>query len=382
MGHWGSLRLKRWGGSNRVWHHQNWCASGLCRHRSSVALWNEKIDCCTWEEISCDVFGNVIVLDLSCGSLQGTISSNSTLFKLHHLKDLQLFGNDFRGSFIVSEFGKFKNMTFLDLSDSNFSGQVPLEISHLSKLVILGLGGPKLDGYLRYKVMVGENTFKALSQNLTSLKDFSLNGIDLSSIPPMLSFKNFSSLTGLDLRQCKLHGKQLENIFLLSKLQSLFLRENEAPNGSFPRSNWSSALEYLDIYNNTFFIDLPLLLKNIPKSLSILYLSFSNLVGPLPDNIHFLAGSAPNFIGLDLSNNLLNGTILSWIYAIPYLEDLYLSHNQFTGEIIGGFQSPSLQRLDLSSNKLSGTLELEKLLNFKSFISYCIGVCALLSSVL
>ncbi|XP_062081180.1 receptor-like protein 6 [Humulus lupulus] len=274
-------------------------------------------------------------------------------------------------------------MTSLDLHNSNFSGHVPLEISHLSKLVYLRLGG-----YWGYKVMIGENTFKALSQNLSNLTWFFLAGTDLSSLPPVLSFKNFSSsLIYIDLDNCKLSRKLLESIFELSNLTVLYLEDNEAPNVSLPTSNRSSALNRLTLRNNTFSIDLPLLLKDIPKSLSSLQLSFSNLVGPLPDNIQFydssnhLVHSAPNFTVLILSNNLLNGTIPTWIYALPYLEYLDLSDNQFTGEIIrdfettsfgetvflgitprSTFQSQNLRHLDLSSNKFSGTLELEKLL--------------------
>ncbi|XP_062081202.1 receptor-like protein 34 [Humulus lupulus] len=236
--------------------------------------------------------------------------------------------------------------------------------------------------------MIGENTFKALSQNLSNLTRFYLAGIDLSSLPPALPFKNFSSsLTYIELIDCKLSRKLLESIFELSNLTALSLEDNEAPNVSLPTSNWSSALNSLSLRNNTFSIDLPLLLKDIPKSLSSLELSSSNLVGPLPDNIQFydssihLVHSAPNFTELILSNNLLNGTIPTWIYALPYLEYLNLRDNQFTGEIIrdfettsfgefvflgitprSTFQSQNLQYLDLSSNKFSGTLELEKLL--------------------
>ncbi|XP_062078713.1 receptor-like protein 9DC1 [Humulus lupulus] len=366
-----------------------------------TAVWHKKTNCCTWDGITCDnVTGHVIGLHLYSCSLQGTISSNSTLFKLHHLQSLDLSGNDFRESSIVPEFGKFKNMTFLDLSNSNFSGHVPLEISHLSKLDYLGLGG-----YWGYKVMIGENTFKALSQNLSNLTSFHLAGIDLSSLPPALPFKNFSSsLTYIELIDCKLSRKLLESIFELSNLTALSLEDNEAPDVSLPTSNWSSALNRLTLHNNTFSIDLPLLLKDIPKSLSSLQLSFSNLVGPLPDNIQFydssnhLVHSAPNFTVLILSNNLLNETIPTWIYALPYLEDLDLSDNQFTGEIIrdfettsfgetvflgitprSTFQSQNLQDLDLSSNKFSGTLELEKLLISKRTSS---NYCIILSGVL
>lgn len=75
--------------------------------------WNKSIHCCKWIGIMCGrVTGHVIGLDLKCSSL---------------------YGNDFRGSPILSEFGQFKNMTHLALSQSNFSNHVPLEIFHLCK---------------------------------------------------------------------------------------------------------------------------------------------------------------------------------------------------------------------------------------------------------
>ncbi|GMN56933.1 hypothetical protein TIFTF001_026047 [Ficus carica] len=66
----------------------------------------------------------------------------------------------------------------------------------------------------------------------------------------------------------------------------------------------------------------------------------------------YLVGSAPsNLTLLSLHDNLLNGTIPSWIYELPYLEDLRLDNNLFAGEI-REFKSTSLQLLSLSENKL------------------------------
>ncbi|PON43271.1 LRR domain containing protein [Parasponia andersonii] len=351
-----------------------------------------------------------VLITLVAAIVYFRIFFNSSLFLLRHLQTLYLFGNDFRGSPILAEFGQFKNMTHFDLSDSNFSGHVPMEISHLSKLVSLGLGGSSFYGGNKSKIDAA--TFKALSRNLTRLRDFILTG----------------------------------NIFQLPKLQGLYLFGNEAPNGSFPESNWSSHLEALYLSDNRFSIDLPLLLKNVPRSLTDLSLGDSNLVGSYPallSNLtqlvyldlssNFLSGKIPpsllnfkrlrsldlsynNFLGqlpgnfsshdssnhlgssflittLSLSNNRLNGTIPSWIYALPCLEVLELSNNLFTGEIDGGFQSTSLHTLslgnnmlhgliprsvfqslnlddlDLSSNNFTGTLELEKLLKSKELSS-------------
>ncbi|CAL8152066.1 unnamed protein product [Prunus armeniaca] len=76
--------------------------------------------------------GYVIGLNLGSGGLQCNIHFNNSLFSLGHLKRLDLSRIDFRGSSISSKFGGFVSMTHLDLSDSNFSGLIPSEISNLS----------------------------------------------------------------------------------------------------------------------------------------------------------------------------------------------------------------------------------------------------------
>ncbi|PON31752.1 LRR domain containing protein, partial [Parasponia andersonii] len=224
-------------------------------------------------------------------------------------------------------------MTDLNLSDSNFSGHVPMEISHLSKLVSLGLGGSSFYGGNKSKIEAA--TFKALSRNLTRLRDFILTGFDISFLPPVLSLTNFSSLTLLGLGNCKLHGKHLENIFQLPKLQDLYLFGNEAPNGSFPESNWSSHLGALYLSDNGFSIDLPLLLKSVPRSLTHLSLSASNLVGSylaLFDNLTQL-------VSLDLSYNYFGGKIPLSSFNLKRLRSLELSDNNFLGQLPGNFSS-------------------------------------------
>ena len=262
-----------------------------------MTTWNKITSCCTWLGIMCDrVTGHMIGLDLSCSRLQGIISSNSNLFLLHHLQVLDLSLNDFRGSPILPEFGQFKNMTHLNLRYSNFSGHVPLEISHLSKLISLRLGGDK--------IMIG--AFKALAQILTCLTHFYLSGIDLSFLPPVCSLKNFSSLTFLHLHDCKLGRKHVDDIVQLPKLQQRYLFDNEAPNGSFPRFNRSSPLWTLNLNGSKrFSIDLSLLLKNMPRPLSYLPLSGSNLAGSYPA----VLGNLTKIVSLDLSDNNLSGKI-------------------------------------------------------------------------
>ncbi|WMV32163.1 hypothetical protein MTR67_025548 [Solanum verrucosum] len=58
---------------------------------------------------------------------------------------------------------------------------------------------------------------------------------------------------------------------------------------------------------------------------------------------------------LDLSDNLLNGTIPSWVFNIPLVDSLWLHNNQFSGLADEIKTNPTLQLLYLNNNQLSGS---------------------------
>ncbi|TXG67676.1 hypothetical protein EZV62_008951 [Acer yangbiense] len=67
--------------------------------------WEADTDCCSWDGVTCDrVTGHVIGLNLSCSWLYGSIPSNSSLFLLSHLQNINLAFNDFNLSQIPSDF--------------------------------------------------------------------------------------------------------------------------------------------------------------------------------------------------------------------------------------------------------------------------------------
>ncbi|GMN64964.1 hypothetical protein TIFTF001_034032 [Ficus carica] len=264
---------------------------------NSTVYWNMSRDCCTWSGVTCDeVSGHVVRLDLGCGGLHGIIHSNNSLFLLTHLQSLVLFFNYLVGSEISPQFGRFSSMIHLDLSDSGFTGQLPLEFSYLSSLVTLDLSYSDL--------RLETSSLKRIVANLTSLKELRLSRVHMFFASPN-SFMNLStSLTSLDLSDSGLTGEFPENIFHLPRLQNLDLSYNRNLNGSFPQYNWSSQLRNLNLSETGFLIDLPYLTKTL-KSLNTLFLSSCKLRGLSPP----LLGNLTQITSLDLSSTNVGGQI-------------------------------------------------------------------------
>ncbi|KAL5544639.1 hypothetical protein UlMin_008423 [Ulmus minor] len=186
----------------------------------------------SWKDgVTCDdITGHVIGLNLTAAGLNGIIQSNSSLFRLAHLKSLVLSYNNFHRSQISSEFGRFENIMHLDLSDSNFAGQVASEISYLSKLHTLDLSW-------NFDLRLEASTLKRIFENTTNLTELSLSYLDMSSIA-LISLMNLSSsLTSLHLSYSSLQGKFPEGMFRRPNLQVLYLDGNTNLSISFPKYN-------------------------------------------------------------------------------------------------------------------------------------------------
>ncbi|TMW84481.1 hypothetical protein EJD97_025116, partial [Solanum chilense] len=201
----------------------------------------DDIDCCSWNGVHCDeTTGQVIELDLRCSQLQGKFHSNSSLFQLSNLKRLDLSYNNFTGSLISPKFGEFSSLTHLDLFDSGFTGIMPSEICHLSKLHILRIGG-------QYKLSLVFHNFELLLKNLTQLRELNLYDVNISSTIP----SNFSShLTNLRLAYTELRGILPERVFHLSDLEFLDLSGNPQLTVRFPTTKWNSSASLMKLYLN------------------------------------------------------------------------------------------------------------------------------------
>ncbi|MBA0641385.1 hypothetical protein Goklo_025933, partial [Gossypium klotzschianum] len=340
-------------------------ANDLCAYPKTKS-WNESTNCCTWEGVTCNkVTGKVISLDLSCSMLAGSLSPNTSLFRLQGLKRLDLSFNNFSGS-IPSGFSQLVSLTYLDLSGCSFSGLVPSDISLLSKLISLNLSTNDLK--------FDRQSFDMLTRNLTKLENLVLELVNMSDFVPT-SFMNLpSSLKHLGLRFCNLKGKFPTEIFQFRYLEYVDLSFNSLT-GYLPSSNWSSHLKYIDLNDNQFRGSIPASIGNLTKT-TFLDLSNNEFQGQLPSSLfslkqltdlvlsdNSLEGFLPTHVRgfqdlkvLCLSNNLLTGAIPSWPFTLPSLEKLDLSGNRLSGPI-NQIQKPnSVQKVDLGYNEIHGEI--------------------------
>ncbi|KAM6579327.1 hypothetical protein CsatA_003101 [Cannabis sativa] len=311
--------------------------------------WMEGKDCCEWDGVTCStITGHLIGLDLSFSSLQGPLSSNSSLFSLRQLQRLNLAYNDFSPSKIPSSFAQLSRLTHLNLSNSVFSGQMPYEITLLFNMISLDLSDNEMSLSLLY------STTTKLAQNMTKLEELHLDYVDLSSPLPK-SIANLSSLTSLSLSGCNLYGEFLQNIFHLPKIQAIDVSFNNNISVFFGRLTSSvknlSRLSFLDLGSNNFNGQLPSILFELP-SLQYLDLGFNQYRGPLTiPNVPF----SSQLTNLYLYLNKLTQKIPRSIFEMKKLDELNLSENDLSGTIeMSMFSKLSqLRALYLSDNNLS-----------------------------
>ncbi|MFQ6664018.1 hypothetical protein Gotur_031279 [Gossypium turneri] len=280
------------------------------------------------------------------GWLYGTFPSNTTLFLLPHLQKLNLAYNDFNFSKIPSEFGRLTSLFYLNLSYTGFAGEVPSQVSHLSKLVSLDLSS------WIYAQKIDKHALEGLVHNLTEVRHLFLDGINMSSINAHVFMNLSSSLRSLSLAGCELQGKFPKYIFDLPNLNLLNLGGNQNLNLDPLKFNRSSnlehldlpyvsfstefidsvdnlqALKYLDLSGNSLFQGLSVSITNL-SSLEQLIISGANFFGGLPDSM----GNLVSLKFLVLSDSNLSGPLPRSLGNLLQLTHLDLSLNKLNGQI-------------------------------------------------
>ncbi|KAL0387924.1 UNVERIFIED_CONTAM: Receptor-like protein EIX1 [Sesamum radiatum] len=198
--------------------------NGLNDPENVLSSWRGA-DCCGWRGIVCDnVTGSVTVIDLhnpyplgsGLWNLSGEI--RPSLVQLESLKHLDLSSNEFGGIPIPEFLGSLKNLQYLNLSNSGFSGTIPPNLGNLSRLEFLDVSNQVFPGLAvdHFQWITGLVSLKHLDMNsvdlslasanwlevlnmLPDLTELHLSACGLSGPIPYLSRVNFTSLAVIDL---------------------------------------------------------------------------------------------------------------------------------------------------------------------------------------
>jgi hypothetical protein len=235
---------------------------------------------------------------------------------------------------IPESIGKLRNLGWLDLCNTKFSGQIPSSIGNLSQLTKLYANNGNLEGAI-------PSTIGQLKSLL--LLDLSRNRLN-GSIPKEI-FKLPVLSMYLDLSYNSLSGPLPSEVGSLRNLDSLYLSGNLL-SGKIPENIGDcTVLQQLLLDNNSFEGSIPPTLMYV-KGLNVLSLSMNKLSGTIPDAI----GSIPNLQLLRLAHNNLSGPIPRLLQNLTSLLELDLSFNNLQGEVPNEGIFRYLANLSLAGN--------------------------------
>ncbi|KAM3744047.1 hypothetical protein ACB098_06G022300 [Castanea mollissima] len=334
--------------------------------------WKEGTDCCSWDGVTCDsVRGDVIGLDLSCSLLYGTIPSNASLFDLPHLQRLNLAFNYFDYSQSSSGFGRFaknlssslasltlehcrlrgslpdldifglQNLRELNLRDNSLSGEIPSSFSSLKALSYLDLGSNNLNGPI-----------SALFGNLTEVIQIFLDNNNFAGqIPSSLS--SLEDLNVIDLSNNQFQGSILMSLGNLTKVTNIMLQQNNFT-GYIPSSlSHLKDLNLVDLSYNKFEGSIPVSFGNLTKVTTIM-LQYNNFSSRIPSSLSNLK----DLTFIDFSHNNFGGFggKISFLTNLTKLIEVDLSYNQLTSQMCEFQPNNSLQYLRVENNRLYGSI--------------------------
>lgn len=260
------------------------------------------------------VFGTMEEVFLCCNNISGHIPE-AVFSESCKLRKLDLSRNKLEGT-IPGIISNCSDLVLLDLSETNFTGQIPRQFGLMQKLESL--------------ILRNINLSRDIPVELTSCKNLSF--LDLSGnnfggrIQPM-----FGELKGLV--YLILHNNLYEygisaEIFNLPRLMSLDFSDNNF-SGPLPVELGSMhSLEFVFLAGNKFHGNIPGELGQLTK-LQVLDLSFNLLSGSIPSSL----GNLTSLLWLMLENNTLTGPIPSELGKCKSLLWLNLAYNRLSGPL-------------------------------------------------
>ncbi|PWA96488.1 hypothetical protein CTI12_AA037750 [Artemisia annua] len=254
---------------------------------------------------------------------------------LSQLKSLNLSVNHFSGP-IPSQIGDCTRLQHLDLSVNSLSGNIPSTLGNLLTLKNLNLADNLLNGSIP-KSIFHIPTLKLLALSLNRLTGFIPSNLGNATMLQILVIGN-NQFTG----SLPFSINNLENLTYLDASSAGL--EGEIPLGY----GGCKKLKYLDLSFNQF-ASLPPQLGNC-TNLGQFSVVGSRLTGTIPSSF----GQLTNMSLLYLSGNFLSGKIPPEIGNCTSLSDLQVDTNQLEGRIPSELGMLNLTSLSLFTNRLTG----------------------------
>ncbi|KAG6767228.1 hypothetical protein POTOM_028421 [Populus tomentosa] len=322
-------------------------------------------------------------LDLSSNGLSGPIPTGLCQGPSNNLKELYLQNNRFTGS-VPATLSNCSQLTALHLSFNYLTGTIPSSLGSLYELRDLNLWFNQLHGEIPPELM-----------NIKALETLILDFNELTGVIPS-GISNCTNLNWISLSNNRLSGEIPASIGKLGSLAILKLSNNSFYGRIPPELGDCRSLIWLDLNSNFLNGTIPpelfkqsgsiavnfirgkryVYLKNekseqchgegnLLEFAGIRWEQLTRISSSHPCNFSRVYGeyTQPTFndngsmIFLDLSYNMLSGSIPAAIGSMSYLYVLILGHNNFSGNIpqeIG--KLTGLDILDLSNNRLEGII--------------------------
>ncbi|XP_051123948.1 LRR receptor-like serine/threonine-protein kinase ERL2 [Andrographis paniculata] len=328
------------------------------RAGSCLISWNFSFDPC--DHIFSDQF--------TCG-----FRCDLIVFGSYRVTEIALDQAGYSGSLSAAVF-TLPYLQTLDLSYNSLSGSIPVSLSNLTLLHRLILSGNLFAGSIPFSL-----------GSLSRLRELYLDDNRFTGSIPA-SFRRLASLERLELQRNILTG-ELPDLSQLRNLYYLDVSDNRISGGA-PTTFPPSVIE-ISLRNNSLrgHLNFRLRLSEL-KLLQVLDLSHNQLTGAIPSSLfhhpslqqltishnnftsiesppHGGGSTASRLVAVDLSYNDLHGLLPPFMAAIPKLSSLSLEQNKLTGIIPNpyakkaAFPQPgtaSFQRLLLGGNYLYGLI--------------------------
>lgn len=245
--------------------------------------------------------------------LRGALPSE--LGRLTKLSVVKITGNLF-SSGIPREFGSWKDIQTLDLSNNGLNGEIhPASFASCPKLMNLNLEGNYLAGSIPSELFIG-------APNLVELK---LANNRLTDVPTSISL--LRQLGTLDLSVNRL-AEFPTAVLQLVTLTVLNLSENTMRSSLPQQIGRMGNLNYLNLRNSGLSGGIPVEIGNV-VNLEFLDLSQNGLTGSLPVRMGLLVHLKSLFV----HQNQLSGWLPEELSKLDLVEDIRLDHNDFSGSV-------------------------------------------------